>query len=402
MRLLNVNIQRHVDRSRLVGELLFNDPVGRRELYIEVAREHETALDTSGTAFVIAALLPCMKLGEDLHAGVPHDEHLLRNLDELMRVYHMWYPDRLKPIGVHLSGRAMETGNTPPTGLGAFFSGGVDSMQLVSRLLATPAYNNRPVTLIPVHYDGARLSSAKTYDRVATTAQHIAIKIGGSVIPVTTNLVTALYRETVRWTEEGYGSAMAFVSHALSRHLSTSCIAASITYWEYWPNASSAFTDPLWSSSSLSLHTIGSELDRVGKLEEIKRNGHARWLDMAHVCNGLEPGKVPNCGVCEKCRRTIIAMEAAGVLEEARAAFPERATRDLCAVAKGITCKDTWMVDWYAHFALALRRRGETDLARIVEHRVKHYRPSLLKRLWHAASQTPAPQHSPQAQNAAL
>ena len=70
-----------------------------------------------------------------------------------------------------------------------------------------------------------------------------------------------------------------------------------------------------FSTSKLKIISAGSEGDRNDKINFIADNEFAQKY--LHVCTRKET----NCGMCEKCLRTLLALDAANKLENFRAAF---------------------------------------------------------------------------------
>ncbi len=84
-----------------------------------------------------------------------------------------------------------------------------------------------------------------------------------------------------------------------------------------------------------------------------------------------------NCGRCEKCLRTMTALEAAGCLNRATA-FPRRrlTTADLEAVPDGYL-PETYAGSWEPMISM-LEEAGRHDLARVVEHNNRKVKRRLL------------------------
>ncbi len=75
-----------------------------------------------GSALLCAALLPAMRLGQRLQIDSPVSSALLRNTDELQKVFSRWYGLSKIPIAA----QAVPSRSTVEEGVGCFFSGGVD------------------------------------------------------------------------------------------------------------------------------------------------------------------------------------------------------------------------------------------------------------------------------------
>jgi hypothetical protein len=97
-------------------------------------------------------------------------------------------------------------------------------------------------------------------------------------------------------------------------------IAASTTYDDLFPWGSHPLLDPLWSSEALEVIHDGCAVSRVDKVRGLA--GCDVALDSLQVCSAQDRVTY-NCCRCEKCLRTMVALEIAGVLSRCRT-FPER------------------------------------------------------------------------------
>jgi len=129
------------------------------------------------------------------------------------------------------------------------------------------------------------------------------------VIPMD-NLYVHTYRDTMAiyalqklWRIYYYGSTYSFSDFSLENNL----------------GVDPAHFEPLlldcFSTAGLKIFSDGSEGDRNDKIDFIADNALARKY--LHVCINREF----NCGVCEKCLRTLLALDAANKLDNFRAVF---------------------------------------------------------------------------------
>ncbi len=131
------------------------------------------------------------------------------------------------------------------------------------------------------------------------------------LIPVATN-VTDLLDLYVDWGALAHGAAMASVGLALQPLLRTVYIAASYTYSTLFPWGTHPELDPLWSTEGISFIHHGCDATRLQKIRFI--SGFSVALRNLRVCTSL--GAELNCGRCEKCLRTMIALHIAGKLSD--------------------------------------------------------------------------------------
>lgn len=136
------------------------------------------------------------------------------------------------------------------------------------------------------------------------------------------------------------------------------------------PFGSHPLLDPNYSSCDLQIRHDGILLSRLDKTRLV-----AEWdvaLENLRVCNNqnrIKPGAL-NCGQCEKCLRTKLALLALGKLDKTRA-FPDSDVSETRLLAKtSIAGKSVRQYEeaCYRDVALALAANGQGDLAREIEH----------------------------------
>ena len=107
----------------------------------------------------------------------------------------------------------------------------------------------------------------------------------------------------------GYGAALACVGHLLSGCLAKIYLASSQARADCQPEGSHPDVDRNWSSEQLSFVHDAVDLTRLQKIGELLP--HSIAMQLLRVC-WENPGNAYNCGNCEKCLRTMIALEALG------------------------------------------------------------------------------------------
>ena len=109
-----------------------------------------------------------------------------------------------------------------------------------------------------------------------------------------------------------YGAALTSVALALQGLFGRCLIAASDHYRHLPPLGSHPVVDHLWSTERLEIVHDGAEATRTDKV--VRQIGRSRLaLETLSVCWRSEPAH--NCGICEKCLRTMVALEMAGTLD---------------------------------------------------------------------------------------
>jgi len=266
-------------------------------------------------------LLPlAFETDEDLVLDGPVDAELLRNVHELMEVWSCWLPGK-RPVRVTADMADVSKPRGSRTGL--FFTAGVDSFfsllhhDEMARL--HPEWNLSPIDdLIYIEGYDIPLADRAALDHKRASLQAVAQETGKTLVTLATNFRdTSLSMRKNAWGPVVHGPALAASGLLLGRRWRELLIAASITYDESGPWGSTAVTDPLFSTSATRVSHDGAGFHRLRKVDFLSPFDAA--LNHLHVC--WQDCSERNCGVCEKCLRTLLALDLAGVRERART-FP--------------------------------------------------------------------------------
>jgi len=358
--------------ARLTARL-HSDSDGRDEpLWLDVPAAHATGLRVSGDPFLVWLAPLAATRGEALRLEVPVDVHLLLQVKEVLRIWHVWYPqladvDIIAPdlsrAGLDAAGLAASPALPAHSArrTASMFTGGVDSFFTVLRHDAgegTPA--TIPIDdLLYVHGFDVSLANTVAAERIQASLQQAADALGKRFVPVATNLRDTRFCAT-DWPRLAHGAALAGVAHALSGQYHTVLLGSTAGYGDLHFWGSHPITDPLFSSSRLTLLHDGAAFMRVQKTEYV-----VRWrvaLQHLRVCWKSAAGD--NCGTCNKCIRTMLSLEALGVLDQC-ATF-SRGQLDLRRAAH-VYCRHDYD---YRHFGyirdLAVRAQ-RPDIAAVAE-----------------------------------
>jgi 7-cyano-7-deazaguanine synthase in queuosine biosynthesis len=240
---------------------------------------------------------------------------LASNLETIRDIYAAWIPGRRIPLNFELSSNIAAAAS----GVSLFFSGGVDSFYSLIK------HRDEVDNLVLVHGFDIPLAETKTFALAETQARDVARLFGKRLIVARTNLhweQSSLYVEQPRipcsWEMYG-GAALAAVAHALAPNHGKIYIASSYSYADLDAWGSHPLLDPLWSTEALQIVHDGGET-RMDKLRVLVRYPEA--LSRLRVCWENMGGY--NCGLCEKCIRTMLGLRALGI--ERCAAFPDTLT----------------------------------------------------------------------------
>ncbi len=319
---------RGADRTRIRAEVRYDaGSVAGEEYWLDIPKEHAADLSTSGNPW-LACLLPlAAHTGERLRVPLPVDAPLLANAERLMRIWSAWYPGvSVVPIEAPTT---PDSSDMRPAKAAAFFSGGVDSFftAVRSRPLAAPAERAPVDDLITVWGFDVPLERADAFARLRDRHRVAAYELGKHLIDVATNLRSTRWREA-QWSYLAHGAGLACIALFLEQRFHTAYIAGSVAYRDLHSWGSHPATDPLFSTSRTAIVYDAIAYLRTEKIESLA--GCDPALRALHVCYESESDE--NCGACNKCLRTMLALDICGALARCDA-FP-RKTIDLRQVAR--------------------------------------------------------------------
>jgi hypothetical protein len=160
------------------------------------------------------------------------------------------------------------------------------------------------------------LTHREAFERKLATLGRIADSLGKNLIPFATNLRETGIRQP--WGPVMHGPALGGVGLLLGKRWKTMLLSSSFCHGDSDPWGSTAMTDPLLSTSVTLTEPYGAGHDRYEKLAFLTRYPQA--LETLHVC--WEERSEGNCGLCEKCYRTLLALDILGI--RGTASFPPR------------------------------------------------------------------------------
>jgi hypothetical protein len=225
-----------------------------------------------------------------------------------MDIYAAWWGDRYRPVPLRCATPWIPVGSAAHSSVGLYFTAGVDSFySLLKDVELSASSYHEPVThLLHANFEE---HSGPVYNNLLQNLRRAAEETGRPLVLIETNL-RSLSRHLAYWPDY-HGAALAGVALALQGLLGRCLIAASDHYRHLPPLGSHPILDHLWSTEDLEFVHDGAEASRTDKVvRQIVRSRLA--LETLAVCWRSEPGH--NCGVCEKCLRTMATIEMAGAL----------------------------------------------------------------------------------------
>jgi hypothetical protein len=256
-------------------------------------------------AFLAAVLIPAMKIGGSLRIEKPIPERLMGATKGLQQVFNKWYPT-FNFIEI------LADTNTPRTAPAApraaqFFSGGVDSFYTLLENFEDiqDLYHVRGFDLL--------LEKERALELATARVKGGAEAFGKNFAQIETN-IHDFSKEFAHWPNHYHGSAMAAMAILMSARNPRFYFAATHSYADMFPWGSHPLLDHFWSNDDLEIIHHGAEATRLQKVYRIARDPEVlKHLNIGQLQGGLPKDYRPG----EKLLRTLIALDLAGVLDQA-------------------------------------------------------------------------------------
>jgi hypothetical protein len=294
-------------RVRLTGHYSFG-PLGEQHetLWFDVPVEQESFLSTTGNPWLACLLPMAVTLGEPLEICLPVDRSLRETVVGLMHAWRTGYPWRdYQMIEIEADLLEPSHGSNGQRTL-SFFTGGVDSFFTVLRHQPDGDAINRVQIddLLTVWGFDIPLADGDAFERLVGRNQEIAAVLGHGVVTIATNLRESAWQLT-HWGEVGQGAGLAGLALALEHGYSKVLVPSSVGYNLMLPYGTHPFLDQLLSTTTLRIEDDAASFTRQQKLEAL--TGSSLAMSNLRVC--WEGKNDRNCGSCEKCLRTMAALE---------------------------------------------------------------------------------------------
>jgi hypothetical protein len=305
MKLLRVGVERQGDRICVVGEL----ENGAVQPYLAFPREIESFVAGTADAFVPMLLVPCLEKGEPLEIVPAISRRLAQRVPRITDVLLALFPN-FHRISVKLN---VQEESPQPSGdaVASLFSGGVDSFYTLLKGLTGTDPDLRPTHLFFMRGLEQPLDQSSGADATRDIVQEIAHQTGVGLLWGETNLrlLFGLNYELYYHASALIGSAL-----ALSGGMKRLLVPSTFSYGQLIPWGSHPLLDELWSIESMEVIHHGAEARRVDKIAVLARDYRSAFRHL-RVCLKNQAGP-NNCGRCQKCARTMMALEMVGVLSD--------------------------------------------------------------------------------------
>ncbi len=292
------------DAQRLAYEVA----IGSKRHAVYFASERAPLRAGADAALALTALA-AMDTGVDLQVEGVLSPTFLKNQQQLMALFCQWF-DRYQPVDLNAT-EVVEPHVLPSGRVGCFFTGGVDSFYSFLK------HREQITDLVFVHGYDVGLEDWPRREAVSAMGRAIEAATGVRFIEIESNAIR-LFRDHGRWGLHSHGYGLGTVGRHLAGYLDRLYVPSSFAEADLAPWSSHPLTDPLFSDEDLQVLHDGCEAGRVDKVVALSSSPLA--LQHLRVCWERVEGAY-NCGVCEKCLRTMTSLYAVGVLEQS-STFP--------------------------------------------------------------------------------
>ncbi len=376
MKIESIRSEQGDNRHRVAATVTWEDcNRPKQDLYFETDNEFAHSLTSDPHAFLLACAIPAMHYREK---RVSIDAKICPELQDGLQVamgwLRHWFDPDLELPRIEAQKKSTVEKPRAKERAGFFFSGGIDSFATLARnRLNFPSDHPRAIKDGLLVY-GLEQDIPEIFEYVKNSLSAAAQDVGITLIPVYTNLYLPYRQEDSGnhwefWWGKFMGAALAAVAHAFSQRLTEVSISPDYDIPNQVPHGSHPLVDPNYSSVGLRIRHDGVAFSRFAKTKMV-----ADWgvpLQHLRVCNKYQlykPGEF-NCGKCEKCIRTMLALLALGRLAKTQS-FPEhKVSEELVSKIK----LEQSSIHFYDELITPLEEKGRNDLVRVITKKIHEY-----------------------------
>lgn len=378
MKITDLNLEKTKNRvkssARIEWEEYDRSP---QTIYFETDPHFSDAITCDPNSFVVASVIPALYFGERrLHIEEAICPQLKAGLIKAMNIlHHWWYPPNRKIVSIEAKSTHFPPVDNRPKLSSFCFSGGVDSLATLyhNRLEIPkehPGYLNDGLVVF-----GLEVQNIEQFQKVVKSLSRIAESSDLTFIPVYSNIIELGPKDYHElwfdfWEDQYESAAFAAIAHSFSSRWHSFCVNSDDDIRNLVPYGSHPLLPPCYSSWGLQIKEEGVHLSRIKKVQLI-----ANWdvaLKNLRVCNkdDLYQDGMLNCGKCEKCVRTMLALEASRALHRSMAFPVQTVTPELVNQAARLNESN---IPFYEELLVPLNEAGRHDLASIVEQKIHQF-----------------------------
>lgn len=272
------------------------------------AEHYDAGMEQNASPHLLAMLMPVMRVGGQLRVSAALDQQLVRNLDAFMHYWVRWCPEFFRRVEiVPDQWQSVDADEDGEPGLISCFSGGIDSWYSCLRVAADEGVPLK--SLLFLHGHDLDFHQLDQFHGLADNYEKTLQMRSLNMIRVETNAQETAKKFQLSWPKMAHGIQLAAALHLFShRHTLASIPSSDIVSTLIYPWGSNPVTDPLLSSSRMTVCYHDCQVSRFAKILEVVQ--HDDVLGSLRVCYKSDAEPL-NCGRCVKCLSTIMMMHVA-------------------------------------------------------------------------------------------
>ncbi len=376
MKITNLRVQKNRYFARAIAHLVWeNCDLPPQEIYFEVPSQYADLIDSNPDAFFVAGCLPAMYYGESrLYMEEAVCPELQLGMTTALAWIHHWFQVGNPDLQFDCPVRALANSPMNPQRTASFFTGGIDSWSnLLNNHQHYPQSHPGYLQDLFMVY-GLQNIKRSSFERAVKQFQTAGSPLGINFIPVYTNIYAYLLELDGNagfpfWQNAYNGAALAAIGHIFHQQYSAISIASGNDIPNLVPLGTHPNLDVNFSSYNLRITHDGLTLSRLAKTQLVVQSEFA--LANLRVCDMPDiPEDKQNCGVCEKCIRTALTLEALGCLQDTNVFPYQRVTPQ---IAENMYIKHTGVEGIYQDLIPLLEARGRSDLVQVVQSKIRRF-----------------------------
>ena len=357
------------ERNRISATVSWEDcDQPAKEIFIETDAQFQLNTNSIPHAFLVGCIVPALHFGEkriQINEDISPD--LLEGLETVMTIMKIWSQGRYQPLDLETGTQKTLPEKDNKGRAAMLYSGGIDSLAALrlNRLhfgKDHPGYIRDCLFIHGFDIGGVVERGMKyhVFDRALQAMKNVTDDTDAVPIPAYTN-IRHLCDNRDLWLNYFFCAVLAAVAHAFDNRIDLFYIASSYDLKNLAPCGSHPLLDPEYSSYYLRIKHRDVALTRMEKLRIV-----SEWdtgLQNMRVCLANVKERL-NCGICEKCVRTMTGLLALNSLHKTKAFVEDDVTPEMFAGFK-ITIRHR--EPFYQELISPLKQVGRLDLAGLIE-----------------------------------
>ena len=373
-----VNLRRETDENiaRLSVTVQWEDnDRPDKDVYFGTDSDYGNALNDDINSFLVACVLPAMHHGEKrLYLDGAVCPELKDNIVDAVGWLRYWfYPDCAIP-NIEAKRIDSQTADSRDE-TGFFLSGGIDSLAALRHNMLAYPRGHAGAFKHGMMLFGQNIESNtefSVFKKAFNDLKDVAADADMGLMPVYTNIRDL--EPSTKFFERSNGLILAAVGHAFAKKFKVVSIAATENIKALFtikkgfvkPLGSHPLVDMSCGSRKLKIRHDGLSQSRLDKVRLVA--GWEAGLQNVRVCAPNWPGE--NCGQCEKCVRTMLALLSIGVLDKTKAFPYDDLSADIVKKAKikSPLARGSFSNEYfYLELVPLLEKRGRKDLVDAIQ-----------------------------------